>query len=381
MISIESKTECCGCEACANRCPLHCITMIKDNEGFLYPKVDTEKCVGCGECERICPILQQGKERKPIHSIASYNACLSIRKNSSSGGVFTQLAEYTIKQNGVVFGALFDSHWQVYHGFVDTVENLSRLRGSKYVQSRIGDSYRETKQFLKEKRQVLFSGTPCQIAGLKRFLGKEYENLLTVDVACHGVPSPGIWNSYLKELSNRLLPGSSIKSVNFRDKKFGWKNYHITIVLEKEGKQHVYSVPFYRDWYLLSFLKNLILRPSCSSCQMRNGKSGSDITIGDFWGVETICPELDDDFGTSIILVNTLKGSNIVKKINRVLKEVDYSLICVNNPCFVQSFPPHPFRDHFFHRKQRTQRVVPSMKLALDNGYYMRLKRWLILKR
>ena len=314
--------------------------MIKDNEGFLYPKVDTEKCVGCGECERICPVLQQGKERTPIYAFASYNKCLSIRKNSSSGGVFTQLAEYTIKQNGVVFGAMFDSLCHVYHGFVDNIEDLSRLRGSKYVQSRIGESYREAKHFLKDDRQVLFSGTPCQIAGLKRFLGKEYENLLTVDVACHGVPSPGIWKLYLNELSNQFLPGSSVKEVNFRDKSNGWKNYSIRIVFAKDDKEFVYTVPFYRDWYLMSFLKNLVLRPSCSSCQMRNGKSGSDLTVGDLWGVETICPELDDELGTSVVLVNTLKGNSIVKEINCVLKEVDYSLICDNNPCFIKSFPP-----------------------------------------
>lgn len=355
--------------------------MIKDNEGFLYPKVDTEKCVGCGECERICPVLQQGKERTPIYAFASYNKCLSIRKNSSSGGVFTQLAEYTIKQNGVVFGAMFDSLCHVYHGFVDNIEDLSRLRGSKYVQSRIGESYREAKHFLKDDRQVLFSGTPCQIAGLKRFLGKEYENLLTVDVACHGVPSPGIWKLYLNELSNQFLPGSSVKEVNFRDKSNGWKNYSIRIVFAKDDKEFVYTVPFYRDWYLMSFLKNLVLRPSCSSCQMRNGKSGSDLTVGDLWGVETICPELDDELGTSVVLVNTLKGNSIVKEINCVLKEVDYSLICDNNPCFIKSFPPHPLRDHFFYWKQRSKRVIPSMKLTLDNGFYMRLKRWLILKR
>lgn len=204
MIHITDKRDCCGCNSCVQRCPKSCIRMREDDEGFLYPEVDESVCIDCGLCEKVCPVIHQARENRPIVVCAAKNKSEEIRYQSSSGGVFTALANEIIREGGVVFGAGFDENWEVKHDCTETVEGLSAFRGSKYVQSRIGDSFKKAEQFLKIGRTVLFSGTPCQIAGLKRFLRKEYDNLLTVDFICHGVPSPGVWREYLKEETIRL---------------------------------------------------------------------------------------------------------------------------------------------------------------------------------
>ena len=204
MIEIKDKKDCCGCSACVQRCPKQCITLKEDNEGFLYPIVDKKTCIDCGLCEKVCPILHQGEPQKPLKVYAAKNLNEEIRRQSSSGGIFTLLAEQVIQEGGVVFGARFDENWEVKHDYTETIEGLAVFRGSKYVQSRIEDNYKKAEEFLKQGRKVLFSGTPCQIAGLKRFLRKEYEELLTVDFVCHGVPSPGVWRKYLKETVARM---------------------------------------------------------------------------------------------------------------------------------------------------------------------------------
>ena len=200
MINICNKSMCCGCAACVQRCPKQCIAMEADGEGFLYPLVDTDKCINCSLCEKVCPMLNPGEERVPLHTYAARCTDEGIRRDSSSGGVFSVLAGEVLAGGGVVFGARFDDDWGVVHDFCTTPKGLAAFRGSKYVQSNIGDSYLRTEAFLKEGRRVIFSGTPCQIAGLKRFLRREYDNLLAVEVACHGVPSPLVWRRYLEEL-------------------------------------------------------------------------------------------------------------------------------------------------------------------------------------
>ena len=209
MIHITDREKCCGCEACIQRCPQQCITLHEDGEGFLYPETDEGRCIDCGLCEKVCPVIFQGTGRRPLNVYAAKNPDEEIRWESSSGGVFTLLAEKILSEGGVVFGARFDARWEVVHDYTENVEGLSAFRGSKYVQSRIGDSFRQTECFLKTGRKVLFSGTPCQIAGLKLFLKKEYDNLLTVDFICQGVPSPGVWRKYLKEIAARRAAGKN----------------------------------------------------------------------------------------------------------------------------------------------------------------------------
>lgn len=203
MIFIQDKKECCGCSACASVCPKNCITMSEDSEGFLYPHVDESVCIDCHLCERVCPMINHGKDREPLAVYAAKNSNETIRMQSSSGGIFTLLAERVIDEGGVVFGASFNDRWEVVHDHVETKEELAKFRGSKYVQSKIGDNYRKVKLFLSEGRNVLFSGTPCQISGLKKYLRKDYDNLLAVDFICHGVPSPGVFRTYLQEEINR----------------------------------------------------------------------------------------------------------------------------------------------------------------------------------
>ena len=196
-IKLAEKHICTGCAACYSVCPVQCISMKEDAEGFLFPIIDEEKCTKCSLCEKTCLSIMQGKERKPLNVYAAKNPNEEIRKESSSGGIFTLLAEHVINKGGVVFGARFNEDWEVIHDYTETVKGLAAFRGSKYVQSRIGDMYKTAKDFLEKDRNVLFSGTPCQIAGLKAFLRKDYDNLLTVDLVCHGVPSPLVWKRYL----------------------------------------------------------------------------------------------------------------------------------------------------------------------------------------
>lgn len=301
MISIINKTDCCGCEACIQKCPKQCISLKEDHEGFLYPVADEEVCIDCGICEKVCPVINQGVKRTPLAVYAAKNKNEEVRMKSSSGGIFSLLAEQTLMENGVVFGARFNEDWEVIHDHTEKAEELDAFRRSKYVQSRIGNTYKEAEQFLKQGRKVLFVGTPCQIRGLKLFLRKEYENLLAVDFVCHGVPSPKVWKKYLYELSN----GGKISDIQFRNKKTGWNNYSLTIqstqkvLLDEKASNNI---------YMKGFLSDLYLRPSCYQCPAKQGKSGSDITIADYWNIRHVLPEFDDDKGAGLVLINTQKG-------------------------------------------------------------------------
>ena len=326
MISITQKQDCCGCNACAQICPKQCITMQEDNEGFLYPRVDTENCIDCHLCERICPVSNHGMERKPLKVYAAINKDEEVRKQSSSGGIFTALAEQVIKQGGVVFGARFDERWQVKHDYTETMEGLAAFRGSKYVQSRIGNTYQEAEQFLKVGRKVLFSGTPCQIAGLRNYLRKEYDNLLMVDFICHGVPSPMVWRRYLKEEVARQCDRKNsvlshpiheedvlVEGISFRDKTMGWKKYSFALTLSTTNGsgdkiQFCSCSPMTKNEYLRGFMSNVYLRPSCYSCAFKCLKSKSDITLGDFWNIRLYNKHLDDNQGLSLMLLNNSRG-------------------------------------------------------------------------
>lgn len=344
MIVIKEKKDCCGCHACVSVCSKRCMVMIPDEEGFLYPRIDTSVCVDCGLCEKVCPVIHQGLERSPLKVYASRNRNERILLESSSGGVFSLLAEKTIVQGGVVFGVKFDEAWNAVHAWTDTVEGLRAFRGAKYVQSRVGNAYREAKHFLVQGRKVLFSGTPCQIAGLKRFLRKEYEGLLTVDIVCHGVPSPLVWQSYLSSL---LLEGERITSISMRDKKEGWKRYRMEIRTEN---RLLYAGRAADNLYSKGYLADLFLRPSCHACPARKGKSGSDLTIGDFWGIHTCYPGFDDDKGTGLVLIHTQKGLNHYRGLDVYQIRTSYELGMNGNPCLERSVPMTGFRTTFWKR-------------------------------
>lgn len=345
MIHITSKEQCVGCNACVQRCPKACIAMEEDHEGFLYPKIDHTICIDCGICEKVCPVIHQAEPPKEEPATyACYNKNEEIRKQSSSGGIFTLLAETVLAKNGVVFGARFDENFDVIHDYTETVEGLKAFRGSKYVQSRIGETYMQAERFLKEGREVLFSGTPCQIAGLKRFLRKEYSNLLSVDFICHGVPSPKVWHLYLNELSKGDL--DTVRKVNFRYKKPSWRQYSILIDLSDK-------IVLQRSWrnsYLKGFISNLYLRPSCSYCPAKGFKSKSDFTIGDHWGAISTIPEFDDNKGLSIVYISSNQKFHYFESIeeNIIHKNIDFISSTKANHCLYSSVIAHKDRFSFF---------------------------------
>ncbi|WP_270534759.1 Coenzyme F420 hydrogenase/dehydrogenase, beta subunit C-terminal domain [Parabacteroides johnsonii] len=379
MINIIEKKDCCGCSACVSICPKHCITMLLDNEGFLYPQVDKGSCIDCELCEKVCLVLNQGEERKPLQVYAVNNPNEEIRMKSSSGGVFTLLAETIIQEGGVVFGARFNDDWEVIHDYTETKEGLAAFRGSKYVQSRIGESYCQVERFLKEGRKVLFTGTPCQIAGLNLFLRKEYDNLLTVDFICHGVPSPGVWKNYLEELialkgnrKNSVLSHSKpiilnsirdISRIEFRNKRLGWKKFSFALTLsvpDGHGTKNtvLLSEPYNENIFMKGFLADLYLRPSCYACPAKCLKSGSDITIGDYWGIQNVMPEIDDDKGICCLMVNTDKGGQLLSSMGWVYRKSDYSTVIKYNIACVVSVAPNLKRKLFFDKYQKTNSLI-----------------------
>lgn len=327
MIKIVRKEECTGCHGCYNVCPKKCIDMNFDEEGFLYPSVDSDKCVECGLCEKVCPIMHTVEVENTPVALGCYNKDEKIRMDSSSGGIFTLISELVIKSGGVVFGAEFDENYNVRHNYVDNIQDLHKFRGSKYVQSTIGNSYYNAKQFLEQGRKVLFSGTPCQIAGLKRYLQKDYDNLICQDIVCHGVPSTYVWEHYKKFIAN----GRRISGVKFRDKSTGWKTYSLQIAFD-DGSS--YKDIGNENSYIKGFVKDFYLRPSCYECKYKTLHRESDITLADFWGIEANEPELDDNKGTSLIFINSDKGRITFEDIKKdiVFKILDIKKAITHNP-------------------------------------------------
>jgi len=330
MIEIADKARCCGCSACVQACPQQCISFDEDEHGFRYPKVYENLCVGCGLCESVCPELNEGQAQTPVKVFAASNPDEGVRKDSSSGGAFSALASTTIEGQGVVFGSIFNDSWEVVHAAASNLDELKAMRGSKYAQSVIGDSFAKADSLLKDGKDVLFCGTGCQIAGLKRFLGKDCDRLLCVEVACHGVPSPLVWKKYLEAKAE----GKPVKAVSFRSKKNGWKKYNVLV----EGEYGaIVDEVFCDNAFMKLFLSNLILRPSCHECQFKSGRSGSDIILADFWGVDRLHPELDDDKGLSAIIVNTQKGLQAIQESGLECHEVSYEDVTWKNSSLLES--------------------------------------------
>ena len=345
MIEIKYKQDCSGCHACYNICRQQCIRMANDDDGFWYPVVNLEECTDCSLCEEVCPILC----RNPVDNHPVAYACINkdehIRQQSSSGGIFTLIAEREIDDNGIVFGAGFNDEFNVVHSWTDNLEGLGKFRGSKYVQSCIGDTYKEVGDFLKQDRQVLFSGTPCQIAGLRSYLGKEYDNLFCADIVCHGVPSPKVWQRYKKQMEETHQ--AKAKRISFRHKNSGWKLFSISFLFDNNIE---YRQKLNADIFIQGFLKDLYLRPSCYACSFKTLKRQSDITLADFWGIENVMPDFDDDKGTSLVLLNSPKGAKIWATIADLIycQKVDIQQAISNNPSAVKSVDANHKRDQFF---------------------------------
>lgn len=345
MPNLCSRTHCTGCSACAQACPRRCIAMSADGEGFLYPQIDAAHCVECGRCRDVCPVLRSSSAEKPLlTAMAAHSTDNDTLAASSSGGVFTLLAQCVLEEGGVVFGAAFDGVLTVRHIAVETVEGLEALRGSKYLQSIIGDSYCQAKQALDTGRKVLFSGTPCQVAALRSYLGKDYANLLCVDIICHSVPSPKVWQTYLTH-EERL--GHKAVGACFRDKRDSWKRYYLCVRLS-DGKESLRRGN--ENYYMKAFIQGLSTRPSCHQCKFKAQNRDSDITLGDFWGVETVCPEAFHEEGTSLVLIQSTKGQAAFDEIAQRLDvcRVDPAAALQGNPAYSVPSKPHRNRNDFF---------------------------------
>lgn len=348
MIQIDHRENCCGCHACVSACPKKCITMKEDNEGFLYPCIDMAQCVSCGRCEKVCPILNRKNTNSNVMKIgyAAYQNDLQVREQSSSGGIFSLLAEWILAKNGVVVGAeMADDCSSVHHRIIQSVDELPALRGSKYVQSTIGDVFIETKKALESGKPVLFTGTPCQIGGLYGFLGRDYPMLYTQDVICHGVPSPAVWKKYVEY--REKTDGDSAQKISFRCKKNGWTKY---LVLFQYANHTEYQREYPDDPYMKGFLRNIYLRPSCYACAFKSKQRQSDMTLADFWGIQHVLPEMDDDRGTSFVWIHSEKGREMFDAVHdkMTVREVDPEQAIQYNLSAVQSSAPFSRRSNFF---------------------------------
>lgn len=307
MINIKNKTNCCGCTACMNICPKKAISMIEDKEGFLYPKVDKKKCINCGLCEKICPIINKQQENSLKKSLIIRTKNDIQLKNSTSGGFFTPLCNYVLSKNGLVYGVAFNEEKEVVHTCVSEPERAFIFQGSKYVQSNLNDVFSKIKKDLQNDIYVLFSGTPCQVEGLLKFLNKKYEKLITVDVICHGTPSPLLWRKYVEYMENKY--NSKIKAINFRNKTYG---YHCgTMFIEFEnGKKYYGSAR--TDYMLKPFFSEISSRPSCYECKFKSLNHLSDFTIFDCWNPQKNNKVIkDDDKGFTNLIINTQNGLNL----------------------------------------------------------------------
>lgn len=383
MIRITEKSKCTGCSACSSICPKQCITITADNEGFLYPVVNAELCINCGLCEKVCPILngKTSTNEREIKAYAAINNNEEIRLKSSSGGIFTLIAESVIDKGGVVFGAAFDNDFKVIHKYTETKEGLEDFRGSKYVQSVIGETYKQAKNFLESGRIVLFTGTPCQIGGLYSYLGKDYDNLITQDLICHGVPSPMVWRKYLEYRES--VSRASARRMSFRRKNCGWKTFSVSFEFSNNTE---YVAKLTDDPYMQAFLRNLCLRPSCYDCKFKTKHRQADITLADFWGAQNFLPEMDDDKGTSLIIINSDRGKDIFNKISNKTKfsEVNIEEAIKNNSSMIQSVVLPKKRENFIAdiKAKPFNKVVDSYcKRKFINRLKGKLKSILLKKR
>lgn len=314
--------------------------MEQNKDGFLYPVIDKDKCIDCGLCKKTCMVENKADTQFEKKAYAMSNKDDIVRLNSSSGGVFTLLAEHIIEQGGVVYGAAFDDQYAVKHIRIQSKDEIEKLRTSKYVQSQIGDCLKKAKEDLDNGIKVLFTGTPCQIAGIKGFLKKDYNNLICQDIMCHGVPSPKLWSKYLDEINF-----GKVNKVSFRDKTVGWSLFSMKI----EGENGNLCEKFFDNIYMKAFLADIALRESCYNCNCKELNYFSDITLADFWGLDKAYPELDDNRGVSLVLVNSSKGEMLIKEISDEanINQVDIDRALNGNKPAITNTPMHKNRDKF----------------------------------
>ena len=363
-----NNIQCTGCGACYNICPTNAIKMVQNNKGFYIPFINSKKCIDCKRCIKVCPLLNPQNTNNIKKVIGLINKNTELRLKASSGAAFSLFASQIIKNGGIVFGVIWDNDMRAVHGLATNMSELECMYGSKYVQSNTMKSYKTVKKYLETGRLVLFSGTPCQIAGLNSYLNKNYKNLILVDLVCHGVPSPSIFEKYKKEFMVKHKDNGKIINIMFRSKRKGWsKNYIVkTITSSREYYEYVDDNDF-----LLSYLRMLNINDACLSCQFNSLERSSDITLADFWGGGAM--GLDDKKGTSLILLNSQKGEDLFNLIkdNCIYREVPIEFALKNNYSINHPAIAHPKRDEFFND-------ILQNTLGLDkiNSKYIKFKKY-----
>ncbi|WP_238916676.1 Coenzyme F420 hydrogenase/dehydrogenase, beta subunit C-terminal domain [Clostridium sp. YIM B02555] len=391
MINIteDNKEYCCGCSGCFQICPVKCINMFEDKEGFKYPQINKEKCISCNKCEEVCPIIKEKfqvcpNDRVEPKAIGGWHKDGKVRDKSSSGGAFTLFAEFVLRNNGVIFGAAFNENLEVKHCSVEKLEDLDKLRGSKYVQSDTKETYIKVRENLEKNRMVLFVGTPCQTAGLSEFLNKDYDLLFKCDFICHGVPSLLVFKKYITYLEEKYE--DKIIEFKFRNKDKGWRQTGQqmgTAVRFKKGKVK-HFMPAYKDFFMNGFLEDLYLRPSCYECKFKTiPKNYSDVTIADFWGVDAVASELNDKKGTSLVLINTDRGEYLFNKVKEKFhyKECAFCNAIKRNPVLLNSVKPPKGRNKFFEELETKSFIILAIKYMTAFSWAMQRTMKIIRKK
>ena len=379
MPNLADKNQCTGCTACANICPKSCIEMKEDDEGFSYPVIDNSRCISCLACERVCPILNNHTHKdEETKAYAALSKNDETRLESSSGGIFSELAKLILQSNGIVYGAKYDDDFKVIHTGIEDIESLKELRGAKYSQSDLSTIFQTVKKQLNNGRQVLFSGTPCQIGGLKAFLKKDYDNLYCIDFVCHGVPSPLVWKKYIEYRSQVDADNQVPEYINLRNKESGWSHYSYQVEFAYSKSNH-YLCQNDKDLYMSLFVNNYILRRSCSNCYYKGYSRESDITLGDFWGIWDILPSMDDNKGTSVVFTHSNKGEKLLNSaaIHLQSNPVTLDQATMMNPSLLKSSLPKENRERVlqeigqngFHTKEKIIEIInqDKLKASLEN--------------
>ncbi len=370
METIVEKNKCTGCTACMNICPKNAISMEIDNEGFKHPVINKDKCIDCGLCKKTCPVLNTTSNKSLNKCYVAYNKDeVSCKNKASSGSIFELIAKLILNENGIVIGAAFDENNKLNHIAIDNIKDLDKLKGSKYLQSHLNNIFTYIKENIKNKK-ILFVGTPCQVAGLKSFIKNDFNNLICLDLVCHGVPSPKLFEKYIKEIEDKY--NSQIVDYNFRDKKTGWDTYSNTITFKNQKE----ITQLQKDnKYMKLFLSDIALRESCYNCNFKLGNKYSDITLGDFWGVNNYYPDMYNKTGVSAIIINTEKGNNMFNNIkdNIIYKECKLEEITNGNPSLKISGKYPKKRKEFFEKLGNKSVEELSKKYSRKNNIYMKV--------